>query len=82
MKHHIVALDNIVKTPDLNFDYTITTHSGTKPEEVQERIKDATIVITSATNARITKDVVATAPRLQLVACNSTGTVSFKIRRR
>lgn len=71
-KHTIVAVDSWVKPPPFSFDYDLTQYSNTSPEELPERIKDATIVITSATP--ITGASIENAPKLQLVACNGTGT--------
>lgn len=72
MKQIIVAVDNKVPLPEFDFDHELITHDKTSPEELGERIKKATIVLTSATP--ITKDSIESAPRLKLVACNGTGT--------
>ena len=48
-KHNIVALDGWVKPPAFSFDYEITQYPNTSADELPERMKDATIVITSAT---------------------------------
>jgi glycerate dehydrogenase len=45
-KHHIVVLEGIHATmPPFSFPHTITIHQRTAPEQVAERIRDATIVI-------------------------------------
>ncbi|KIX04654.1 uncharacterized protein Z518_05524 [Rhinocladiella mackenziei CBS 650.93] len=46
-KHHIVVLESIhAEMPTFNFPHTIDLHPLTRPDQVSERIKDATIVIT------------------------------------
>ena len=72
MKHSVVVVDSWVNPPPLDFDHDFHQYSNTTPDELPERIKDATIVITSST--RITRAGVENAPRLQLVSCNGTGT--------
>ncbi len=71
-KHHIVAVDSWVKPPAFAFDHEFTSYPNTSPEELLERLKDATIVITSS--SRITREGLESAPHLQLVSCNGTGT--------
>ncbi|KAF2172900.1 hypothetical protein M409DRAFT_49413 [Zasmidium cellare ATCC 36951] len=71
-KHTIVALDSWVSLPALNFEYELIRHVNTSPMELPERMKDATIVVTSAT--RVTRAGIENAPRLKLIACNGTGT--------
>lgn len=45
-KHHIVVLEAIhAKMPSFDFPHTIDLHPRTRPDQVAERIKDATIVI-------------------------------------
>lgn len=67
-KHTIVALDSWVSLPALNFEYELIRHVNTSPMELPERMKDATIVVTSAT--RVTRAGIENAPRLKLIACN------------
>lgn len=71
-RHRIVAIDGWVKVPDLNFDHETTTYPSTDPEDLPERMKDATIIMTSVT--RVTRAGIENAPSLQLIACNGTGT--------
>lgn len=71
-KHHVVALDSWVEPPELDFEHELTQYPSTNPDELAERMKDATIVVIS--NTRMTSAGIANAPKLQLIACNSTGT--------
>jgi glycerate dehydrogenase len=71
-KHHIVYLDAWVKTPELDFEHCTTQYESTNPDQLPDRIKDATIVVTSA--AKVTRAGIEAASHLQLVTCNSTGT--------
>lgn len=49
-KHHIVVLEAVhVPMPTFDFPHTIDFHPLTKPDQVTERIKDATIVIACVT---------------------------------
>lgn len=70
--HHVVVVDSWVDPPKLSFEHESTKYSNTAPDELPERIKDATIVITSAT--QITLAGLKNAPKLQLISCNGTGT--------
>lgn len=54
------------------FKYDVTLYQNTSAEELPERVKDATIIITSAT--RVTRAGIENASNLQLIACNGTGT--------
>ena len=71
-RHKIVAIDAWVKPPTFAFDCDITQYQNTSPAELPERIKDATILITSA--SRVPRVGIENAPKLQLIACNGTGT--------
>lgn len=71
-EHKIVAVDSWVKPPSMSFEYEQCQYPNTSSEELPERIKDATIVITSAT--RVTRAAIESAPNLELIACNGTGT--------
>lgn len=71
-KHRVVAVDSWVDPPELSFEHDFAQYANTTPDELPERIKDATIIITSST--RITRAGVEMAPSLQLVSCNGTGT--------
>lgn len=70
--HKVVAVDSWVKPPEFSFEHEFAQYSNTNPDELPERIKDASIVITSST--RITRAGIEHAPKLQLVSCNGTGT--------
>ncbi|KAE9568107.1 hypothetical protein CGMCC3_g15806 [Colletotrichum fructicola] len=72
MKHHVVCLDAAEATfPDFDFPHTRSLYERTQPHEVAERIKDATIVVTSV--VPITPDDLAHACHLQCVAIAATG---------
>lgn len=71
-RHRIVAVDAWVKPPHFDFDHDLTEYDQTSPEQLPERIKDATIVICSGTY--ITKQGIESAPNLQFISCNGTGT--------
>lgn len=71
-RHNIVAVDAWVKPPQLDFDHDLTEYDQTSPEQLPERIRDATIIICSGTY--ITKQGIESAPNLQLISCNGTGT--------
>jgi glycerate dehydrogenase len=71
-KHKVVILDDWVKPPQFNFKHEIRSYSQTNVRELADRIKDATIIIISGT--KITREGIENAPRLQLIACNGTGT--------
>lgn len=72
-KHTIVALDLSIPLPPLGFEHELIKHDKTSPEELPERMKDATIVLTSA--VRITRAAIENAPHLKLINCN--GCVTF-----
>jgi glycerate dehydrogenase len=71
-RHHIVSLDNWVPTPAFSFPHTLNQYPRTSAAELPERMKDASIVLIS--NTPITRQAIESSPRLQLIACNSTGT--------
>ena len=72
-KHHVVVLDDwYVPLPMTSFEYTIDQYSQSTVAQIAERIKDATIVMTSPTP--VTRAAIETAPNLQLVACFGAGT--------
>jgi glycerate dehydrogenase len=71
-RHHIVSLDNWVPTPEFSFPHTLNQYPQTSAAELPERMKDASIVLIS--NTPITRQAIESSPRLQLIACNSTGT--------
>ncbi|KAK3673900.1 hypothetical protein LTR78_006102 [Recurvomyces mirabilis] len=70
--HHIVLLDNWVSPPNVDFDHRVTQYKSTSPDQLPERIRDATIVVSSYT--QVTRAGIEATRHLQLVACNSTGT--------
>lgn len=72
MKHNVVGLDGWVQPLPLDFDHDIVIHDLTSPDQLVERIKDATIVYTA--NQRVTREGIEAAPHLQLINCNGTGT--------
>ena len=72
MKHHIVCLDSWLPLEPLDIDYTVAVSDNTSLETVAHSLQDATIVVTSAT--AITRQTIESAPNLQLVSCNGTGT--------
>ena len=71
-RHNIVSLDNWVQFPQLSIDYEHEQYNRTTPDQLQERIKDATIVIISGTP--VTRAAIESASKLELIACNGTGT--------
>ena len=56
----------------LSFDHTLECFDQTRPEEVVGRIADADIVILN--KVKLTRDAIAAAPRLKVVATAATGT--------
>ena len=72
MAHHIVVLDNWCPPPQVDFPHRLTKYDSTTPEQLLDRIKDATIIITS--NSRVTRAGIEKAPHLRIVASNATGT--------
>lgn len=68
MKHTIVALDSWVPLPPLNFEHELIIHAKTSPEQLPERMKDATIVLATAT--RITGAAMKNASHLKLINCS------------
>ncbi|MFC3171340.1 hypothetical protein ACFOGQ_08080 [Acinetobacter vivianii] len=77
MKHHIVFLDNegigpTVKLPEFPFPHTWASYPYTQPEQVVERLKDATIVMTCSVPLR--KEHLAQLPKLKMISIALTGT--------
>ena len=63
----IVQLDGSVEIPSPDFPHEFVRYTSTTPEEVPERIRDATILI--ATGTRLTYDILMSeGPKLQLLA--------------
>jgi glycerate dehydrogenase len=71
-RHKIVAVDNWIVPPRFSFDYDFEQYERTSQEEFSERVKDCTILIVSGT--AITKAGIESAPNLELIAYNGTGT--------
>jgi lactate dehydrogenase-like 2-hydroxyacid dehydrogenase len=73
MQHHIVGLEEL-HIPFPTFSVPITAYHYTSPSELDERVKDATIII--ATTTKITADTLSAekTPRLQMVAILAAGT--------
>ena len=71
-KHKIVALDGWVKPPNFDFDHELIQYDFTSREQLVERMQDATIITISST--AIPRQAIESAPKLELIACNSTGT--------
>lgn len=74
MKHKVVRLDALITSPDLsNIDHEwIGEYAKTSPEQLIDRIKDATIVINSTT--KIPRAAIEAAPHLRLWAATGVGT--------
>jgi glycerate dehydrogenase len=75
MQQSIVFLDReslgaTVRKP--NFDHVYVEHDATAPDQVVERLKDATVCITNKVPLRA--DVLAQLPKLKLIAVAATGT--------
>ena len=71
-KHHIVVLESIhAPMPTFSFPHTITLHPRTAPNEVEERIKDADIVI--ACIAPVTPPMLKTATHLGCLCIMAVG---------
>ncbi|KAJ5117151.1 uncharacterized protein N7443_003060 [Penicillium atrosanguineum] len=76
-RHHVVAIEALhyqIPEFDIPGAYTKAVHRWTEPSELIERIKDATIVIT--TTIRLTSEVldVEATPKLRLIVIMATGT--------
>ena len=71
-KHHVVVLEAIhAPTPSFDFPHDITYHQRTQPEEVAERVKDASIVIACITP--VLPEHLDTAPALGCLAIMAVG---------
>lgn len=71
-KHHIVFLEAVhVPLAELPFEYTMDKYQRTFPEEIAERIKPATIVISNVINVKPSD--MDKAPHLQVLAILATG---------
>jgi lactate dehydrogenase-like 2-hydroxyacid dehydrogenase len=73
MEHHIVGLEEL-HVPYPTFSVPFTSHHYTSSSELQERVKDATIII--ATTVKLNADTLSDekTPRLQMVAVMAAGT--------
>lgn len=77
MKHRITFLDRDTLTPDIvlrtpNFEHSWTDYPQTYPEQVAERLEDATIAVVNKVPIR--KAVIERLPNLTLIAVAATGT--------
>lgn len=77
VKHHIVFLDNegigpTVKLPEFPFNHTWVSYPYTQPDQVVERLRDATIVMTCSVPLR--KEHLAQLPNLKMISIALTGT--------
>lgn len=77
MSQRIVFLDRDTIAPDVTvrrpaFDHEWEEHGKTRPEEVLDRLKGATIAITN--KVRLREDVLSQLPDLKLIAVAATGT--------
>ena len=75
--HRIVFLDRSTLGPRVsvrraNFPHALTEHQRTSPEELLDRLRGATIIITN--KVELTADVLAKLPELRLIAVAATGT--------
>lgn len=71
-KHHIVFLEAVhLPVAKLPFPHTIDTYQRTDPDQIAERIKGATIVISNIANVKPSD--MDQAPHLQLIAIMATG---------
>lgn len=71
-KHHIVFLEAVhLPLAALPFEYTIDAYQKTTPDQIKERIKPATIVISNVID--VTPSDMDSAPHLQLLAVLATG---------
>lgn len=71
-KHHVVFLEAVhLPLAEPAFDYTIDEYHKTEPEQIAERIKPATIVISNVINVKPSD--MDHAPHLQLLVVMATG---------
>ena len=76
MQHHIVFLDSegigpMINLPSPDFPHTWQSYSYTKAEDLVERLKDATIVMTCSVSLRAEQ--LAQLPKLQMISLALTG---------
>lgn len=69
--HHVVALDAWVEPPALNFEHTLQVIRDGSALTKPEQLKDATIVINTATP--VNEDLLQHMPKLQLIAGTGAG---------
>ncbi len=75
MKHSIVFLDRETLVADLRkqaFEHDYVEHEATEPDEIVEKLKDATICVTNKVPMRA--ETLAQLPNLKLIAVAATGT--------
>ena len=75
MSHRIVFLDRDTIAPDVtvrrpSFDHEWTEYGKTSAEQVSERVKDATIIISNKVNLR--EDLLKQLPNLRMIAVAAT----------
>ncbi|KAK4944185.1 hypothetical protein LTR10_016298 [Elasticomyces elasticus] len=71
-KHHIVVLEGVhAEMPPFDFPHTIDIHQRTRPDQVAERIKNATVVI--ACVVPVTPSDMDAAPHLGILAVMAVG---------
>lgn len=71
IKHKIVALDSFVKPPPMDFEHDVAVFERTLPNQLPERMANATIVMTAA--SKVTSEGIESAPNLQLIICTGVG---------
>lgn len=72
-RHHVVALDGHVQLPPLSIPHTITSYTSTSASELADRIKDATIIVCSATKLPHATLVSSASPGLALITSMGAG---------
>lgn len=70
-KHKLVAIDSCIVPPRVDFECETIIYDATSPEELPDRIKDATMITTGL--AKVTRADIEAASRLQLICACGTG---------
>ncbi|KAF2716905.1 hypothetical protein K431DRAFT_234337 [Polychaeton citri CBS 116435] len=70
-KHKLVAIDSCIVPPQVDFECETIIYDATSPEELPDRIKDATMITTGL--AKVTRTDIEAASRLQLISACGTG---------
>jgi lactate dehydrogenase-like 2-hydroxyacid dehydrogenase len=73
MEHHIVGLEEL-HIPYPTFSVPLTAHHYTSQTELQDRVKDATIIIASTVKLNADTLSVEKTPRLKMIAAMAAGT--------